>query len=133
MGRKVKSFKNKDELYDNLSRMLVPENILEDFDITDAKELKDYWQIELHEKSDRIPNELQKEKVVVFDGYCNSIDMLSHSFVLKPVYLKIFRRRWKLPNTNKHYSNNYDLSLKGLKMVPELGIFLKEEDRRLSG
>jgi len=29
-------------------------------------------------------------------------------------------------------SNEYDFTLKGFKMVPELGIFLKEEDRRLS-
>ena len=115
-----------------MSRMLVPENILEDFEITDAKELKAIWQIELHEKPDRIPIELQKEEVVVFDGFCNSIEMLSHSFVLKPVYLKLYRRRWKLSNSDKHYSNTYEFTLKGLKMVPEFGIFLKEEDRRLS-
>jgi hypothetical protein len=133
MGRKVKQFKSTEELYDKMSRMLVPENILEDFDITDANELKEIWQIELHEKSDRIPNELQKEENVVFDGFCNPVEMLSHSFVLKPVYLKLFRRRWKLSNSDKHYSNTYNFTLKGLKMVPEFGIFLKEEDRRLSG
>ena len=132
MGRKVKQFKSAEELYDKMSRMLVPENILEDFEITDAKELKAIWQIELHEKPDRIPIELQKEEVVVFDGFCNSIEMLSHSFVLKPVYLKSYRRRWKLSNSDKHYSNTYEFTLKGLKMVPEFGIFLKEEDRRLS-
>jgi hypothetical protein len=53
---------------------------------------------------------------------------MSHSFALKPVYLKIFRRRWKQSNTDKHYSNGYDFQMKGLKIVPELGIFLKEED-----
>jgi hypothetical protein len=37
MGRKVKQFKSTEELYDKMSRMLVPENILEDFDITDVK------------------------------------------------------------------------------------------------
>ena len=133
MGRQVKKFKSKDELYEQISRMLVPENILQDFDITDTRELKEYWLIELHEKAARIPKELIQEKDIVFDGYCNSVDMLSHSFVLKPVYLKLYRRRWKQSNTDKHYSNTYDFSLKGVKMVPELGFFLKEEDRRLSG
>lgn len=132
MGRKVKSFKSKEELYDQLSTMLVPENILKDFEITDTQEYKDYWQIELHEKDNKIPIELQKEQEIVLDGYCNSIDMLSHSFVLKPVYLKLYRRRWKISNTDKHYSNTYDFTLKGLKMVSELGFFLKEKDRRLS-
>jgi hypothetical protein len=132
MGRKVKQFKSPEELYDKMSRMLVPENILADFDITDANQLKDIWQIELHEKSNRVPIELQKREDVVFDGFCNPVEMLSHSFVLKPVYLKLYRRRWKLSNSDKHYSNTYDFTLKGLKMVPELGVFLKEEDRRLS-
>jgi hypothetical protein len=113
--------------------MLVSEKVLKDFEITDTKELKDHWIIELHEKEERIPPELEGKKDIVFDGYCNPIDALSYSFVLKPVYLRIFRRRWKQSNTDVHYSNTYDFTLKGVKMVPELGIFLKEEDRRLSG
>jgi hypothetical protein len=133
MGRRAKNFKSKDELYEQISRMLVPENILQDFDITDTRELKEYWLIELHEKADRIPKELGQEKDIVFDGYTDPKEMLSHSYVLKPVYLKLYRRRWKKTNTDKHYSNTYDLTLKGVKMVPELGFFLKEEDRRLSG
>lgn len=132
MGRSVKKFKSKEELYEQIIRMLVPGKIIQDFEITDARELKEYWLIELHEKPDRIPAELQDEKQIVFDGYTEPKEMLSHSFVLKPVYLKLYRRRWKKPNTDKHYSNTYDLTLKGVKMVPELGIFLKEEDRRLS-
>ena len=132
MGRKVKNFKSKEELYEQISRMLVPENILQDFEITDTRELKSYWQIELYEKADRIPKELREEEDIVFDGYCNPVEMLSHSFVLKPVYLKLYRRRWKQSNTDTHYSNTYDFTLKGVKMVPELGFFLKEEDRRLS-
>lgn len=133
MGRNIKKFKSKEELYDQITSMLIPEKILLDFDITDTRELKEYWQIELHEKVDKIPVELQDLQDIVFDGYCNPIEVLSHSFVLKPVYLKLYRRRWKTSNTDKHYSNTYDFSLKGLKMVPELGFFLKEEDRRLSG
>lgn len=128
MGRSVKKFKSKDDLYEQMSQMLVPKNILEDFEITDTREYKEYWLIELHEKADRMPSELRQKDDVVLDGYCDPIEMLSHSFVLKPVYLKIYRRRWKESNTNIHYSNAYDLALKGVKMVPEMGIFLKEED-----
>lgn len=67
------------------------------------------------------------------DSFCHPIDVLGHSFSLRPVYLRIYRRRWKRSGMDKHYSNTYDLTIKGLKMVPDLGIFLKEEDRRLSG
>lgn len=116
-----------------MSRMLVPDFILKDFEVSDIKEFRKEWVIELEEKQDRIPKELRPYQDIVFDGFVHPIDILSHSFSLKPVYLRVFRRRWKRSNTDKHYSNTYDLTIKGLKMVPELGIFLKEEDRRLPG
>jgi hypothetical protein len=106
--------------------MLVPSYILDNFEIYDAKESLTSWVIEMREKEDRIPSELQDCSEVVFDGYCNPIETLSHSFVCKPVYLKVYRRRYKRAGEDKHYSNSYDLTLKGVKMVPELGLFLKE-------
>ena len=106
---------------------------MENFQVIDVHNLKNEWMVELEEKQDRIPENLHEFDDVVFDGFSHPIDILSHSFSLKPVYLRVYRRRWKRSNTDKHYSNTYDLTIKGLKMVPELGIFLKEEDRRLSG
>ncbi len=91
--------------------------------------LKNEWIVELEENQGLIPEVLQQYQDVVLDGFCHPIDVLGHAFALKPVYLRIFRRRWKQSSTNKHYSNTYDLTIKGLKMVPEFGIFLKEEDR----
>ncbi|GHS98757.1 hypothetical protein FACS189421_07900 [Bacteroidia bacterium] len=108
--------------------MLVPAAILEDFEIYGAKETKAEWTIEMREKEHRIPPALQSYDDVVYDGYCDPIVTLSHSFVCKPIYLKIYRRRYKRSNQDTHFSNDYDFTLKGLKMVPELGIFLKEED-----
>jgi len=119
-------------MYETVSRMLVPEHILKDFEIYDAKESKSRWVIEMYEKEDRIPSALQSYSDVVLDGYCAPIDMLSHSFVCKPIYLRLYRRKYKRSNQNEHFSNTYDLTLKGLRMVPELGIFLKEEDRIFS-
>lgn len=132
MGRNAKTHKSGDDVLKMLSKILVPENILKDFEITDTYEHKNSWDIELHEKEDRLPNQLQQETDVVLDGYCNPVEMLSYCFSLKPVYLKLYRRRWKKSNTDQHYSNDYDFTLKGVKIVPELGFFLKEEDRRLS-
>jgi hypothetical protein len=108
--------------------MLVPEHILENFDIYGAQEFHSDWRIEMREKESRIPVQLRDYADVVSDGYCEPIDTLSHSFVCKPIYLRIYRRRWKRSNEDQHWSNEYDFTLKGLKMVPELGLFLKEED-----
>jgi hypothetical protein len=128
MGRKKKIRPSTEELFGTIARMLVPISVLEDFDIYGADEYSDRWVIEMREKEDRIPKELEDQEELVFDGYCNAIEALSHSFSTKPVYLRVYRRRWKLPGTDKHYSNQYDFTLKGVKMVPELGFFLKDED-----
>ncbi len=126
MGQKRKIRPSTDTLFETVSRMLVPDYILEHFDIYGANEFPTCWVIELREKEGLMPLELKDCLEVVFDGYCNPIETLSHSFVCKPIYLKVFRRRYKRAGDNKHYSNTYDLTLKGVKMVPELGLFLKE-------
>lgn len=128
MGQKLKPKPDASVLYDKISKMLVPENILQHFEIFDANDFATGWVVELREKDSLIPPELSAFEDVVFDGYCNPIEVLSHSFVCKPVYLKIYRRRYKRSGTDKHFSNSYDLSLKGVKMVPELGLFLKTDD-----
>jgi hypothetical protein len=133
MGRKRKEVPPVEEMYATVSRMLVPEQILQDFEIYAAQESKSRWVIEMREKEGRIPEALQSCPDVVLDGYCDPIEMLSHSFVCKPIYLRLYRRRYKRSNQNEHFSNVYELTLKGLRMVPELGIFLKEEDRIFSG
>jgi hypothetical protein len=132
MGMKRKERPAVEQLYDTISHMLVPGHILQDFDIYDARESKSRWVIEMREKENRIPSGLQSYSDVVLDGYCDPIEILSHSFVCKPIYLRIYRRRYKRSNSDLHFSNEYDLTLKGVRMVPELGIFLKEEDRIFS-
>ena len=132
MGQKRKQAPSAEELLATISRMLVPEYILENFEICGAEETPKHWMIELREKEGFIPAELKECKEVVFDGYTNPIETLSYSFVCKPIYLKVYRRRYKQAGTDKHYSNTYNLTLKGVKMVPELGFFLKDDDRIFS-
>jgi len=81
--------------------MLVPISVSEDFDIYGAEEFSDRWDIKMQEKEDCIPKEIEQAEVV-FDGYCIAIEALIHSFVIKPVYMRVYRRRWKLAGTDKH-------------------------------
>jgi hypothetical protein len=128
MGRKKLVRQSVDSLFSAVSSMLVPDHILEYFDIWGAKEYNNRWVIEMREKEGLIPQEMGTNEDVVFDGYCNPLETLSHSFVCKPIYLRLFRRRYKRSNSNIHYSNTYDVTLKGLRLVPEMGIFLKESN-----
>jgi len=128
MGRKRLERRGSDELFSLVSTMLVPAHVLEHFEIWDAHEYKDRWVIEMREREGRIPSALGEFTDVVFDGYCNPVETLSHSFVCKPIWLRLYRRRYKRAGKDEHFSNEYDVSLKGVKMVPELGLFLKTED-----
>ena len=106
-------------------KLLVPEEYLQDFYVNHISENKEEWVLELVEKEDRIPKPLEG-KEAVFDGYCNSIDILTHAFSLKKIYLRMYRRRWKESGTTKHYSNDYDLTIPGMKTTREFRDFLKE-------
>ena len=128
MGRKKLERPAIDRLFSTVSSMLVPSHILDHFDIWDAREHTNRWLIEMREKEGLLPAELSGCSDVVLDGYCNPLEVLSHSFACKPVYLKLYRRRYKRSNSDIHFSNEYDVTLKGVRMVPEMGFFLKEAD-----
>ena len=128
MGRKKLERSSIESLFSKVSTMLVPEHILAHFEIWDAQELKTRWVIEMREKEGFIPKDLSGCDDVVFDGFCNPLEAISHSFVCKPVYLRLFRRRYKRSSSDIHFSNEYDVTLKGVRMVPEMGFFLKETD-----
>lgn len=81
--------------------------------------------IELVEKEDRVPLAL-RGKEVVLDGYCNGIDLLTHAFSLKKIYLRLIRRRWKEKGSTIGHHNEYDLHIPGMKTTREFGDFLKE-------
>ncbi len=81
-------------------KILIPSEYLKDFDPNRVENKPDEWIIELIEKEDRIPQALVGKEAVL-DGYNNEIDILTHAFSLKKIYLRLIRRRWKervLPN-----------------------------------
>ena len=112
-------------LSEHVYRIFVPQEYLNDFEVNHIGEQPNEWLIELVEKEDRIPKELMGKEVVL-DGYCNSIDILTHAFSLKKIYLRLIRRRWKEKGGSKGYSNEYDLHIPGMKTTKEFGDFLKE-------
>lgn len=117
-----------ENLFGSLAAILVPEEYLKDFDVSSVENKPSEWVITLKEKEERIPKELSG-KTAVLDGYCNAVSILTHAFSLKKIYLQIYRRRWKEPGSDTHYSNTYDLHLPGMKTSKEFGSFLKEISR----
>jgi hypothetical protein len=106
-------------------KILVPEEYLIDFEPNSVENKPQEWVIELVEKQDRIPKALVGKEVVL-DGYNNEIDILTHAFSLKKIYLRLIRRRWKEKGGSKSYSNEYNLHIPGMKTTREFRDFLKE-------
>ena len=125
-GRKKIARPSAEKLNSTISSMPVPSHVLEHFEIWDAHGYKECRVIEMRKKECVIPSALSAYDDVVFEGYCNPIETLSHSFVCKPVCLRLFRRRYKRSNRDEHHSNEYGVTLKDVKMVPELGVFKED-------
>lgn len=106
-------------------KIFIPEEYLSDFEVNHIENHPSEWIIELVEKEGRIPAALVG-KEVVFDGYNNEIDILTHAFSLKKIYLRLIRRRWKEKGTTNQYSNEYNLHIPGMKTTREFRDFLKE-------
>jgi hypothetical protein len=117
-----------DDLFRQLCRMVVPEQLLTDFNIDEIIESKEEWQVVLLENKDKVPIEL-KGKDAVLDGFMNAVELFSFPVKDKRLYLKIFRRKWKERGLDQSYWNKYDLHDPGMKTTKEFGIFLKELSR----
>ena len=116
------------DITEKIARILVPLEILEDFNIVEVQELNNEWIIELEEKAERVPVNLQ-DKEVVLDGFYDSIDLISGVMMEQVIYLRIRRRRWKERGSKKHEHNQYDHQFAGMKTTKRFAAFLKEVDR----
>ena len=111
-------------LNEEVLKILIPEEYLKDFEPNSVENKPTEWVIELIEKEERIPQALAGKEAVL-DGYNNEIDILTHAFSLKKIYLRLIRRRWKEKGTTIHYSNEYNLHIPGMKTTREFRDFLK--------
>ncbi|CAN5296175.1 hypothetical protein BH23BAC3_BH23BAC3_20720 [soil metagenome] len=117
------------EKHKELSRavleLIVPVQILDCFELQGVEESADSITLILHEHSDRIPAQLQG-KDIILDGYCNPIELHSFPQKAKAMFLRLYRRRWRVKSERgKPYSNSYEFAPKGTKATHAFGAFLK--------
>jgi len=111
----------------DLLKSMLPKDICEHFDAVSINKTGYGYEMILEEYSKFVPSELSDVSPIVLDGFCNPIELLHFSIKGKPLYLKIFRRRWKLSGSKIHYSNSYSLHPEGVKATHEFASFLKGE------
>ena len=116
-----------DRLFQELLSSLLPLEIYQHFNFVSLADHPYGVEFRLEEDACLIPSEIPMSASVVLDGFCNPLELLHFSFKGKPLYLKLYRRRWKESGSTKHYSNHYDLHPEGVKATHEFAAFLKGE------
>ena len=116
-----------DKLLESLVKNLLPETIYQHFAVVSLIDKPHGIEMRLEEYEELLPEAMQETSSVVLDGFCNPLELLHFSIKGKPLYLRLYRRRWKAPGSKNHYSNHYDLHPEGVKTTHEFASFLKGE------
>ncbi|MDR2469874.1 MAG: hypothetical protein LBD27_05260 [Tannerella sp.] len=114
-------------LLEDLVTSLLPIEIYGHFSIVSISEKPHGIEMRLEEYPKLVPSELSGKAGVVPDGFCNPLELFHFSVKGKPLYLKIYRRRWKESGESTHYSNSCELHPEGVKATHEFVSFLKGE------
>jgi len=74
---------------------MLPEDIYLHFEFVWITENHDGFEMRLEEYAELVPSAMSNISYVVLDGFCNPLQLLYFSVKGKPLYLKLYRRRWK--------------------------------------
>jgi len=116
----------------DLAKLLVPEEVLKDFAIREVKQdAQGCYVIVLEEQEDlnHIPKTILHKGKAISNGFCNPIELQGFPVKGQALYLRLFRRRWRIRGTNQTASNDYSYNYPGMKTTKEFGDFLKGEGR----
>lgn len=107
----------------DLAQYLLPEGILDYFEIVKAETQNDRVHFYLEEKN-ILPEEYESEKSQS-KGFSPEITVEDFPLRGKPVFLHIKRRRWTLIDTGKIIKRDWNLITKGTRITSEFASFLK--------
>ena len=108
-------------------KLLLPEFLVEYFDITKTQEIDGVLHISFEEKSNP-PAELS-DRLLNSKGFLPEITVDDFPIRGKSVKLHIKRRRWLDVKTNETLPRNLELVAKGTRMTQDLAEFLKKVSR----
>jgi hypothetical protein len=107
-----------------IADLFLSEEYQKNFEVKTIIEKEKEWNIDCHEKAEKVPIELVEKKYKQ-NGYIAKTEVISFPQRGKPVYLHFYRRKWKDLESEKIYTNSYELHPSGMKATAEFGAFLK--------
>jgi len=112
---------------EELLPLLLPEGMLNYFEITKVEQLDDSFILNLSEVN-------TKPELYMYDnlhskGFYDPITIQDFPLRGKPCYLKVKRRRWLNIDTGTIVMRDWDMVARGSRMTVEFATFLKELNR----
>ncbi len=108
--------------------LLLPEGVLEYFDVVTAEKEVEHYVIGLVERNLR-SGEFPKLRLLSH-GFHNEITIKDFPIRGKACYQKVKRRRWVNEETGEFISGNWNLVAGGARMTQEFAAFIKELHRQ---
>lgn len=109
--------------YETLVRLLLPQGILDFFELTNVTQTDIGLQLYLEEKN-IVPSEYQDQKLES-KGFLPEIMVQDFPIRGQKVNLHIKRRRWEIKDTGETITRDWKLVSKGARITTEFGDFLK--------
>ena len=107
-----------------LLQLLLPEGVLDYFEITTVDSSAELLNVHLIERN-ILPQEYQSDKLVS-KGFYEEIKIQDFPIRGKPFYLHIKRRRWTNETSGQIVHRNWELVAKGTRLTKDFAAFLKE-------
>lgn len=115
------------ESYIELLKLILPEFLIENFNLTSFKNSEENLHLYFEERS-TIPKEFASVELVS-KGFLDEVTIQDFPLRGKLVYLHIKRRRWTNKSTAEIIKRDWALVAKGTRMTQEFATFLKEINR----
>jgi len=109
--------------FQQLAEFLLPEGLLDFFEIEEVYKTEEGFHIHLIEKN-LVPKEYNNQKVLS-KGFLPEIKIQDFPMRGKAVFLHVKRRRWQIESTGKIFSRDWKLVSLGTRITEEFATFLK--------
>ena len=109
--------------FKSLMKLLLPDFLVNHFDIIKVNEMSSRIDIYLEEQSE-IPHEFKNLKLISHGFHKQSV-IKDFPIRGRQVYLYVKRRRWLIKDTKEVVSRDWNIVSKGTRMTAEFASFLK--------
>ena len=111
------------DTYQTLVRLLLPEGLLDYFELTKVNRGDQGLEISLEEKN--LPPFGYEQQQLESKGFLPEVGIQDFPIRGQKVALCIKRRKWEVKSTGENITRDWNLVQKGARMTTEFGTFLK--------